>query len=178
MGRRPASYDVWTWNRPRRRRHRAVRRPGPETGENALCTGEKGAFRDGGLQLFYENTVLHRIVKGFAVCGGDITRENGTGGVSIYGRTFPDENLGAIKHDRPGIVSMSNCGKDTNGSQFFITTGDGKFPHLDGVNQAFGQVVKGMDVVHKLEEYGSRTGKTSTLVGIVSCGELSEGRRA
>ncbi len=146
----------------------------PETCENfrALCTGERGAFRDGGLRLSYENSVLHRIVPGFAVCGGDITRENGTGGTSIYGRTFPDEDLAAIKHDQPGIVSMSNCGKDTNGSQFFITTGDGHFPHLDGVNQAFGRVVEGMDVVHKLEEYGSASGKTTTMVGIVSCGEL------
>ena len=112
--------------------------------------------------------MLHRIVKGFAVCGGDIARENGTGGADL--RAHLPDDLGAIKHDRPGIVSMSNCGKDTNGSQFFITTGDSKFPHLDGVNQAFGRVVKGMDVVHNLEEYGSRTGKTSTLVGIVSCG--------
>jgi peptidylprolyl isomerase len=148
----------------------------PETCENfrALCTGERGAFRDGGLRLCYENSVLHRIVSGFAVCGGDLTRENGTGGTSIYGRTFPDEDLAAVKHDRPGIVSMSNCGKDTNGSQFFITTGEGSFPHLDGVNQAFGRVVEGMDVVRKLETFGSATGKTTTMVGIVSCGELKQ----
>ena len=151
----------------------------PETCENfrALCTGEKGPFRDRGVLLTYENSVIHRIVKGFAVCGGDITRENGTGGTSIYGRTFPDENLSAVKHDRPGLVSMSNCGKDTNGSQFFITTGNGKFPHLDGVNQAFGQVVEGMSVVHKLEEYGSASGKTTELVGVVACGELKDGQR-
>ena len=92
----------------------------------------------------------------------------------IYGRTFPDEDLAAVKHDRPGIVSMSNCGKDTNGSQFFITTGEGCFPHLDGVNQAFGRVVEGMDVVRKLETFGSATGKTTTMVGIVSCGELKQ----
>jgi peptidylprolyl isomerase len=141
----------------------------PKTCENfrSLCTGEKGDGKSG-QSLTYANTILHRILPGFAVCGGDITRSDGTGGESIYGRTFDDENLTAIKHDKRGIVTMLNVGKDTNGSQFCITLAPS--PHLDGVNQAFGVVVKGSKVLKALETYGSKTGKVSELVGIVEAG--------
>ena len=116
----------------------------PKTCENfrALCTGEKGEGKSG-QQLMYANTVLHKISTGFAICGGDITRSNGTGGESIYGRTFDDENLTAIKHDRRGIVSMSNVGKNTNGSQFFIT--HVATPWLDDAHTIFGAVQSDAD---------------------------------
>ena len=143
----------------------------PKTCENfrALCTGEKGEGSSGQL-LAYSNTILHKIVAGFAICGGDITRSDGTGGESIYGRTFDDEDLSAVKHDKRGIVSMANVGKDTNGSQFFITTDPA--PHLDGVNQAFGVIVKGSKVLKALEDYGSKSGKVSETIGIVEAGEV------
>ena len=143
----------------------------PKTCENfkALCTGEKGEGQSGQL-LTYSNTILHKIVAGFAVCGGDITRSDGTGGESIYGRIFDDEDLSAVKHDKRGIVSMANQGPDTNGSQFFILTDAA--PHLDGVNQAFGVVVKGSKVLTALENYGSKSGKVTETVGIVEAGEV------
>ena len=143
----------------------------PKTCENfrALCTGEKGEGKSG-QQLMYANTILHKISTGFAICGGDITRSNGTGGESIYGRTFDDENLTAIKHDRRGIVSMSNVGKNTNGSQFFITLAAA--PHLDGTNQAFGIVVKGSKILNALEQYGSKDGAVKETVGIIEAGQV------
>jgi cyclophilin family peptidyl-prolyl cis-trans isomerase len=143
----------------------------PKTCENfrCLCTGEKGEGQSGQL-LTYSNTILHKIVSGFAICGGDITRSDGTGGESIYGRVFDDENLNAVKHDKKGVVSMANVGPNTNGSQFFITTNPA--PHLDGKNQAFGIIVKGSKVLKLLEEYGSKNGKVSETVGIVEAGEV------
>lgn len=85
----------------------------------ALCTGEYGIGKMG-KPLHYKNSVFHRIIPGFMIQGGDITRGDGRGGESVYGDNFEDETF-AIKHDRPGIVSMANSGKDTNKSQFFIT---------------------------------------------------------
>ena len=144
----------------------------PKTCENfrALITGEKGEGKSGQL-LTYSNTILHKIVKDFAICGGDITRSDGTGGESIYGRVFNDENLSAIKHDKKGILTMLNTGKDTNGSQFCITLAAS--PHLDGVNQAFGSVVKGSKVLKAISEsYGTKDGKPIQLIGIVDAGEV------
>ena len=137
----------------------------------ALCCGDRGEGKSG-QALHYKNSVLHRIVKGFAICGGDITREDGTGGESIYGRTFPDEVLDhpQLKHDRPGIVSYANCGPNTNGSQFSITLTAA--PHLDGVQQIVGRVVKGGAVMQKLNDMGTtgKEGKPTRLVGIIDCG--------
>src|SRR5690606_21618173 len=103
----------------------------PKTCENfrALCTGEKGLTKDGKKLLCYKECKFHRVIKGFVIEGGDITKGNGLGGESIYGETFEDENF-KLKHDKKYLLSMTNCGKNTNNSQFFITLAP--LPHLDG----------------------------------------------
>merc|ERR1712125_98279 len=107
---------------------------------------------------------------GFMCQGGDFTRGDGRGGESIYGEKFADESFSgkAGKHTGAGCLSMANAGKDTNGSQFFVCTGD--TPHLDGKHVVFGKVVEGMDVVDKVEAVGSSSGKTSKDVIIANCG--------
>jgi peptidylprolyl isomerase len=142
----------------------------PQTAENfrALCTGEKGMGKQG-KALHYKGCRFHRIIQQFMCQGGDFTRGNGTGGESIYGEKFKDENF-QHKHTAPGLLSMANAGPNTNGSQFFITTV--VTSHLDGKHVVFGKVVDGMKVVSAMEAAGSRSGSTSQDVVIADCGEL------
>jgi peptidylprolyl isomerase len=143
----------------------------PKTAENfrALCTGEKGIGKMG-KPLHYKGSKFHRIIPQFMCQGGDFTAGNGTGGESIYGSKFPDENF-SHKHTKPGILSMANAGPNTNGSQFFLTTV--QTPWLDGRHVVFGRVVEGMEVVRDLEKQGSQNGTTRSPVIIDECGQLS-----
>jgi len=146
----------------------------PKTAENfrALCTGEKGVGKEG-KPLHYKGCRFHRIIQQFMCQGGDFTRGNGTGGESIYGAKFKDENF-THKHTTPGLLSMANAGPDTNGSQFFITTAVTSW--LDGKHVVFGKVVDGMKVLTAMEATGSRSGSTSQDVVIADCGEVKEAK--
>ena len=143
----------------------------PKTSENfrALCTGEKGRGRCG-RPLHYKGSTFHRVIPGFMCQGGDFTDGNGTGGESIYGEKFADESF-RVKHTKRGQLSMANAGKDTNGSQFFVTLG--ATPHLDGRHVVFGEVCDGYAVIEKIAAVGSSSGSTSAEVVITDCGELA-----
>ena len=142
----------------------------PKTAGNfaALTTGEAGVGNSG-KPLYFKGSSFHRIIPGFMAQGGDFTNGNGTGGESIYGSKFADENF-TLKHSKPYLLSMANAGPNTNGSQFFITFAATSW--LDGRHTVFGEVIEGVDVVLKLEKIGSGSGTTSKKAVIADSGKL------
>ncbi len=115
--------------------------------------------------------MLHRVITDFMAQGGDITRGDGTGGLSIYGAKFADENL-KLEHYKRGLLSMANAGPNTNGSQFFLTFVE--CPWLDGRHCVFGEMISGDDTLRKIEAGSSRSGKTNGKYEISNCGEIKD----
>ncbi|GIL93549.1 hypothetical protein Vretifemale_20957, partial [Volvox reticuliferus] len=146
----------------------------PKTVENfrALVTGEKGVSPLYGKPLHLRGCSFHRIIPGFILQGGDFTHGDGTGGESIYGERFPDENF-KLRHETAGLLAMANAGPDTNGSQFYVTLAPQ--PHLDGKHVVFGKVEAGMEVIRTMENEGSSNGQVDRPVVIEECMELPLG---
>merc|ERR1712160_44387 len=144
----------------------------PKTTDNfkSLCVGDKGTDSSSGKPLTFKGSKFHRVIPGFMCQGGDFTSGDGRGGESIYGAKFRDESFSgkAGKHTGNGCLSMANAGPNTNGSQFFICTG--QTPHLDGKHVVFGKCESGYEVVKAIEKVGSQQGKTSQPVVIADCG--------
>ena len=142
----------------------------PKTAENfrALCTGEKGVGRSG-KPLHFKGSAFHRVIPGFMLQGGDFTSGDGRGGESIYGGKFNDENFN-LAHSEKYLLSMANSGRNTQGSQFFVTTA--VTSHLDGKHAVFGRVKEGREVIDAVERVGSRSGTTSKRVAIADSGQL------
>ena len=145
----------------------------PKTVQNfeALCRGDTLDKHNNNMPLRYEGSTFHRIIPSFMIQGGDFTRHDGTGGQSIYGTKFADENF-QLKHAGVGILSMANAGRHTNGSQFFITTAP--TPHLNGRHVVFGVVLEGWEVVKAVEACGSSSGAPQKRVVIVKAGMLDD----
>ncbi len=145
----------------------------PKTAENflQLCTGANGTvtLRKRDYFFGYKNTIFHRIIPGFMAQGGDFTSFNGTGGISIYGDKFKDENF-LHKHTKRGLLSMANSGPNSNGSQFFITFAP--CPWLDGKHVVFGQVTEGLELLKSIESAGTQSGRVLEEVKITDCGKL------
>jgi len=144
----------------------------PKSAENfrALCTGEAGIGKTTEKPLHYKGCVFHRVVRNFMIQSGDFVNYNGTGGESIYGGTFEDEEF-VLKHDRPFLLSMANRGRNTNGSQFFVTTAPAS--HLDSLHVVFGQVVSGKEVIKEIEDLDTdKKDRPLQDARVVNCGEL------
>ncbi len=160
-------FDITVDNQePRRVEFELFAKNVPLTAENfrVLCTGEKSS------KLHYKNSIFHRIIKGFMMQGGDFENSNGTGGSSIYGNKFDDENF-IFPHSEPGLLSMANSGPNTNGSQFFITFKE--TPWLDGKHVVFGRVIKGLEFVQEIENVETDgQDKPKGEIRIVDCGEI------
>ncbi|KAI9510717.1 cyclophilin-like domain-containing protein [Russula earlei] len=151
----------------------------PKTSENfrALCTGEKGLSPLSDRPLYYKNSIIHRSIADFMIQGGDFTKRNGTGGESIYGGPFADEDL-AHPLDSEGLLCMANRGPNTNGSQFFITLR--ACPHLNGKHVVFGRVIRGFgDVVSKIAQVATdEKDRPAVPVIVYNCGELELRKKA
>merc|ERR1712012_335952 len=142
----------------------------PKTVKNfSTLTDGSAGVGNAGKPLHFKSSKFHRIIPGFMAQGGDFTRGNGTGGESIYGDKFADENF-TLHHSKGYLLSMANAGPNTNGSQFFITFKE--TPWLNGRHTVFGEVLDGKDIVNKLEKIGSGSGKTSKTATIADCGLL------
>lgn len=143
-------------------------------GRPRISTGEKGIGPVSRRPFYYKRSIFHRVIKEFIIQGGDFENANGTGGESIYGKSFDDKNF-QMKHERKGMLYMANAGPNTNGFQFFIVTN--RTPHLDGKHVLFGKVLKGMGIVRSLEHQptDSSTDLPLNELRIVDCGELPEG---
>ncbi|CDW86222.1 peptidylprolyl isomerase a [Stylonychia lemnae] len=142
----------------------------PKTAENfrSLCEG------DNSKKYTFKNSIFHRVIPGFMAQGGDFTKGNGTGGVSIYGAKFPDENF-ECKHYKRGQLSMANAGPNTNGSQFFITFAPTNW--LDNAHVVFGEMIEGEETLTKIENTGSRSGQVNGKIEIVECGEVKQEKK-